>query len=62
MQSSFTVGPYEWWKYNYNFLEYKVLSVDPFSLNLHTKACVIEELKKCIMFCLHLARAVLLTI
>jgi hypothetical protein len=54
------LGPYdEWWKYNYNFFEYNVPSLNIFSLNLNTKACAIKALKTCIMLCLYLAQAVL---
>jgi len=58
-KSWFTVGPYEWWEYKYNFLEHNVPSLTCFSLNFNTKACEIEALKTCIMFCLRLVRAVL---
>jgi len=71
-KSWFTVGPYEWWEYDYNFVEYNVLSLNLFFLNVDAKACAIETLQTCIMFmhyvetlqtcimfCLHLARAVL---
>jgi len=43
-KSLFTVGPYKWWKYDYNFFEYSSHSKILFSHSLGTNGCVIEAL------------------
>jgi len=60
----FTVGQYEWWEYDYIFLEYSSFTLNLFSAKSNTKACLIESLKTCLMCFprLHSTRDVLLAI